>query len=270
MPVSATLGTHASRASSPRGSDGTRTGGACSRAARLNCTARGVWMLGGGKSMSGQGLHRYEGYVAALGGETEPYEGYMQALRYGMSPHGGFALGLERWVAQLVGARNVLRETTTRRSGASTRLSCMATTSASSDRRRRRGGCSRRLRGFAGRIVAASNDPYATEDPAHLAYQERNPARGRMPGQLRLRVRYRDLVGPWFEYLIVSPAEMADIVDGPGWQICRPRPRRGLLLCRGARLASIRVESRMRTDRRSSVAQADAATASSLGRSPTS
>jgi hypothetical protein len=77
----------------------------------------------------------------------------------------------------------------------------------------------RRLRPFVGRIVATSNDPYATDDPAHLAYQERNRARGRMSGQLRLRVRYRDLVGPWFEYLIVSPDELAEIVEGTGWQI---------------------------------------------------
>ena len=59
----------------------------------------------------GQRLHRYDDYVAALDGETEPYEGYLQAFRYGMPPHGGFALGLERWTAQLVGARNI-RETT--------------------------------------------------------------------------------------------------------------------------------------------------------------
>jgi len=77
----------------------------------------------------------------------------------------------------------------------------------------------RRLRPFVERIVAASNDPYATNDPAHLAYQERNRARGRMPGQLRLRVRYRDLVGPWFEYLIVSPNEIAELVQGTGWKI---------------------------------------------------
>jgi nondiscriminating aspartyl-tRNA synthetase len=35
----------------------------------------------------------------------------LQAFRYGMPPHGGFALGLERWTARLVGAKNV-RETT--------------------------------------------------------------------------------------------------------------------------------------------------------------
>jgi nondiscriminating aspartyl-tRNA synthetase len=59
----------------------------------------------------GQRLHRYEDYVAALGGETEPYDGYLQAFKYGLPPHGGFALGLERFIAQLVGAGNV-RETT--------------------------------------------------------------------------------------------------------------------------------------------------------------
>lgn len=79
----------------------------------------------------------------------------------------------------------------------------------------------RRLRGLADRIVAASNDPYAPEDEAHLRYQERNRQRGRMSGELRLRVRYRDLVGPWFEYLIVSPEEMAELVEGTGWRIHR-------------------------------------------------
>ena len=67
---------------------------------------RGIEIVTGG-----QRLHRYEDYVAALGGETAPYEGYLQAFKYGMPPHGGFALGLERWVARLVGARNI-RETT--------------------------------------------------------------------------------------------------------------------------------------------------------------
>jgi len=67
---------------------------------------RGIEIVTGG-----QRLHRYEDYVAALGGETEPYEGYLQAFRYGMPPHGGFALGHERWIARLVGAKNV-RETT--------------------------------------------------------------------------------------------------------------------------------------------------------------
>jgi len=56
----------------------------------------------------GQRLHLYEEYVDALAGENlEPLDGYLSAFRYGMPPHGGFAIGLERWVARLVGAENV-------------------------------------------------------------------------------------------------------------------------------------------------------------------
>lgn len=59
----------------------------------------------------GQRLHRYDDYVAALDGYTEPYASYLEAFRHGMPPHGGFAIGLERFVARLVGAQNI-RETT--------------------------------------------------------------------------------------------------------------------------------------------------------------
>jgi nondiscriminating aspartyl-tRNA synthetase len=67
---------------------------------------RGLEMVTGG-----QRLHRYEDYVAALAGDTEPYAGYLEGFRYGMPPHGGFAIGLERFVARLTGAANV-REVT--------------------------------------------------------------------------------------------------------------------------------------------------------------
>ena len=71
------------------------------------------------------------------------------------------------------------------------------------------------------RIVAESNDPYATDDPAHLAYQQWNRERGRMPGQLRIRVRHRDLVTRWFDYLIVSPEELESLLGGTGWGLRR-------------------------------------------------
>jgi nondiscriminating aspartyl-tRNA synthetase len=70
---------------------------------------RGVELVTGG-----QRLHRYSDYVAALeaaGEPPQPYETYLAAFRHGMPPHGGFAIGLERFVARLVGAANV-RETT--------------------------------------------------------------------------------------------------------------------------------------------------------------
>jgi nondiscriminating aspartyl-tRNA synthetase len=62
----------------------------------------------------GQRLHTYAAYLEALaerGIDAEPFASYLEAFKHGMPPHGGFALGLERWVARLVGAANV-RETT--------------------------------------------------------------------------------------------------------------------------------------------------------------
>jgi nondiscriminating aspartyl-tRNA synthetase len=65
-------------------------------------------------STGGQRLHRYEDYVAALaarGEGPEAYATYLEAFKHGMPPHGGFAIGLERWMARIVEARNI-RETT--------------------------------------------------------------------------------------------------------------------------------------------------------------
>ena len=81
-----------------------------------------------------------------------------------------------------------------------------------------------RLTSERGRIVAESRDVYATDDPAHLRYQERNRERGRMSGQLRIRVRYRDFATPWFDYLIVAPDELGALVDGTGWHVAHRFP----------------------------------------------
>ncbi|MEV4657729.1 aspartate--tRNA(Asn) ligase [Micromonospora sp. NPDC049301] len=62
----------------------------------------------------GQRLHRHADYLAALaarGEPVEPYAGFLDAFQHGMPPHGGFAIGLERFVARLVGAANI-REVT--------------------------------------------------------------------------------------------------------------------------------------------------------------
>ena len=70
-----------------------------------------------------------------------------------------------------------------------------------------------------GRIIAETTDPYATDDPVHLAYQERNRNMGRMGGQYRHRERYRNLKGPWFDWLFASRDEMRRIVEGTGWAV---------------------------------------------------
>ncbi len=69
------------------------------------------------------------------------------------------------------------------------------------------------------RIIAETLDPYDTTEPFHLKYHEFNRKRGRMPGQLRIRVRYKMYVGAWFDYLCVSPDEMRNILKETGWKI---------------------------------------------------
>ena len=72
-----------------------------------------------------------------------------------------------------------------------------------------------------GRIVAETFDPHALEEPVHRRYRERNHRRGRMPGQLRVRVRYRELATPWLDWLQVSQRELVALLDGTGWQLSR-------------------------------------------------
>jgi len=69
------------------------------------------------------------------------------------------------------------------------------------------------------RLVGETRDVYATDDPAHLAYHERNRRRGRMAGQVRLRIRYRLHATPWFDYLFVSPDELEELVRPTPWRI---------------------------------------------------
>jgi len=58
----------------------------------------------------GQRLHRYADYIAAAqarGYDLKPFETYFETFKYGMPPHGGFAIGLERFVMQLLALDNV-------------------------------------------------------------------------------------------------------------------------------------------------------------------
>lgn len=69
------------------------------------------------------------------------------------------------------------------------------------------------------RIIGTSRAAGRTDDPDHLAYQEKNRERGRMPGQLSLRVRHRTLASDWMDYLILSEDELRQLVEGTGWRL---------------------------------------------------
>jgi hypothetical protein len=69
------------------------------------------------------------------------------------------------------------------------------------------------------RIIAQGTDPYGTTDPVHVSYHRRNRSRGRLGGQLRLRLRYRLLATEWFDYLACSTEELEGLVDGTPWRL---------------------------------------------------
>jgi SAM-dependent methyltransferase len=68
-------------------------------------------------------------------------------------------------------------------------------------------------------IIAHGTDPYGTTDPVHTAYHRRNRDRGRLGGQLRLRLRYRDLATEWFDYLVCSVVELRALIKGTAWRL---------------------------------------------------
>jgi len=70
-----------------------------------------------------------------------------------------------------------------------------------------------------GLIIASTRDTYKTDNPDHLEYHRLNKERGRMGGQLRIRIRFRKYVGRWFDYLIVSKKEMKEILKETRWKI---------------------------------------------------
>jgi SAM-dependent methyltransferase len=72
-----------------------------------------------------------------------------------------------------------------------------------------------------GRIIGASRDRTKEEDPEVAEYVRRNRKLGRVSGQSRVRIRYRRVVTPWFDFFRITPDELVDLLDGTGWQIRR-------------------------------------------------
>lgn len=68
-------------------------------------------------------------------------------------------------------------------------------------------------------IIAESRDPYLTTESDHRKYHKENRSRGRMSGQVRIRVRFKNLKTPWFDYLFVSKEEMEQVLNDTGWHV---------------------------------------------------
>lgn len=71
-------------------------------------------------------------------------------------------------------------------------------------------------------IFAESTNPYFGGAPAlDRTYYRRNKERLVAPGQVRVRYRYANLTGAWFQWLYVSRRDMRAILHGTGWRLVR-------------------------------------------------
>jgi 2-polyprenyl-3-methyl-5-hydroxy-6-metoxy-1,4-benzoquinol methylase len=68
-------------------------------------------------------------------------------------------------------------------------------------------------------IIASSVNPYLTKDPMHLNYHKKNIAKRLPAGRLRLRLKYKNFRGLWFNYLFVSPDELKNLAKSCGWEV---------------------------------------------------
>jgi hypothetical protein len=104
------------------------------------------------------------------------------------------------------------------------------------------------------RIIVESRDVErrgGADAPWHRRYRERNIARGRLPGQIRIRVRFRDVIGPWMDYPMVSPDHLREILAGTRWyrahlfrlrrHRCRDSRRAAVEMRRASALSRVRV-----------------------------
>jgi len=81
-------------------------------------------------------------------------------------------------------------------------------------------------------IVAQTLNISLTKDPWHLSYQKELQKKGKLPGELKLRCRYKNIIGPWFDYLMVTSKQMDAILKGTGWKISKIiKEKSGPLYC---------------------------------------
>lgn len=82
----------------------------------------------------------------------------------------------------------------------------------------------RRLVRPGGRVVAVGTDPAYLADPATLDYLERNRAEGRLPGQWRVRERFRDVATPWTDFLWCAVEDLERLLAGSPWRLAGVTP----------------------------------------------
>ena len=69
------------------------------------------------------------------------------------------------------------------------------------------------------RIIGEGMNPYVSKDPDHIAYCSDNIKKNRAYGSRMLRSVFQQETGDWFQYLALSPHELADLSLQSGWRV---------------------------------------------------
>jgi len=72
-----------------------------------------------------------------------------------------------------------------------------------------------------GVIIAGSADVVKTDVQEHLDYHKLNVERNRPKGLVKMRAKYKDLVGEWSDLRQASPEEMTYLGEQSGWKLER-------------------------------------------------
>lgn len=68
-----------------------------------------------------------------------------------------------------------------------------------------------------GTIITQVQDHTTTDNDAHIAYHKYNESRNRMPGCLKMRVRYQNFQTDWFDYLFLDYNQFQEILSQTPW-----------------------------------------------------
>jgi SAM-dependent methyltransferase len=68
-------------------------------------------------------------------------------------------------------------------------------------------------------LVADSVDPTMNDDPVSVAYRDAKRQDGRYEGEVGLRLRFGDIVTPYWNLLNVAPSDVESLVRDTGWDL---------------------------------------------------
>ncbi|SMX34438.1 methyltransferase domain-containing protein [Actibacterium lipolyticum] len=70
-----------------------------------------------------------------------------------------------------------------------------------------------------GQLVLTGINVRETDNPQHIAYQEKNVAEGRRRGEMRIRISYRGEIGPEFQWFHPEADEIEELGSLTGWKV---------------------------------------------------